>query len=103
AAPRDPILISKRGPQYASTAFPARRDAIAAAMIALVAGSVVGLPAFDIFRVLSIAPLTALRWRAFGPQSDPSTSPVVVVALDEESFPRPPFAGTPTIAWTREV
>ena len=82
---------------------PTRRDAIAAAMIALVAGSVVALPAFDIFRGLSIDALTALRWRAFGPQSDPSTSPVVVVALDEESFHRPPFAGTPTIAWTREV
>ena len=48
---------------------PTRRDAIAVAMIALVAGSVVALPELDIFRGLSIDALTALRWRAFGPRA----------------------------------
>src|SRR5690348_13779567 len=82
---------------------PTRRDAMAAAIIALVAGTIAASPPLDILRGLSIDALTALRWRAFGQQSDPSTSPVVVVALDEESFHTPPFEGTPTIAWTREV
>jgi len=80
-----------------------RRDVIAAAVIALLAGVAVALPASDVLRGLSIDALTALRWRAFGQQSDPNSSPVVVVALDEESFHTPPFEGTPTIAWTREV
>jgi adenylate cyclase len=76
---------------------------MAAAIIALVAGTIVASPPLDILRGLSIDALTALRWRAFRQQSDPSTSLVVVVALDEESFHTPPFEGTPTIAWTREV
>jgi adenylate cyclase len=80
-----------------------RRDTMAAAVIALIAGSVVALPAFDVLGGLSIDALTALRCLAFGPRHDPSTSPVVVVVLDEESFRTPPLAGTPTIAWTREV
>src|SRR5262245_43581273 len=83
--------------------IPTRRDVIAAAVIALLAGVVIALPASDVLRGLSIDALTALRWRAFGQQSDPNSSPVVVVALDEESFHTPPFEGTPTIAWTREV
>jgi adenylate cyclase len=83
--------------------LPTRRDTVAAAVIALIAGSAVALPAFDVLGGLSIDALTALRWHAFGPKHDPSTSPVVVVALDEESFRTPPLAGTPIIAWTGEV
>ncbi len=83
--------------------LPTRRDMIAAAVIALIAGSAIALPAFDVLSGLSVDALTALRWLAFGPRHDPNTSAVVVVALDEESFRTPPFAGTPTIAWTREV
>jgi len=96
--------VRKRDSQNATREFiPMRRDVIAAAVIALLAGVAVALPASDVLRGLSIDALTALRWRAFGQQSDPNSSPVVVVALDEESFHTPPFEGTPTIAWTREV
>jgi adenylate cyclase len=79
------------------------RDAVAATIIALIFGTVVALPAFDGLRGLSLDILTALRWRVFGPGHDPTTSSVVVVAMDEESYHSPPFQGTPSIAWTREI
>jgi adenylate cyclase len=79
------------------------RDAIATAVIALIVGTAVVLPPFDYLRGLSLDILTTLRWRAFGSMQDPATSPVVVVAFDEESYRRPPFRGTPSIAWTREL
>ena len=82
---------------------PTRRDAIAAAMIALVAGSVVALPELDIFRGLSIDILTALRWEIFGKRHDPASSPAVVVAIDEESYRAAPFKGSPTLTWTNEI
>ncbi len=61
------------------------------------------LPPLDRLRGLSIDVLTALHWRAVGQAHDPAASPVVVVALDEESYLTPPFAGTPSIAWTGEI
>ncbi len=79
------------------------RDAFAAAVIALIAGTAVALPAFGVLGGLSLDILTATRWHTFGPRNGPGTSPVAVVALDEESFRTPPLAGTPTVAWTREV
>ncbi len=54
-------------------------------------------------RGLSIDLLTALRWRAFGNAHQPAASPAVVVALDEETFRTPPFEGTPSVTWTREI
>src|SRR4029079_9626220 len=50
---------------------------------------------------LSIDILTALRWRALG--NAPGASPTAVVALDEETFRTPPFDGTPSVTWTREI
>ena len=79
------------------------RDAIAALAIALVAGLMAVSPAFERLHGLSIDALTALRWRAFGQMHDPRSSPTVVVALDEESYRTPPFAGTPNVTWTREI
>ena len=79
------------------------RDAIAALAIALVAGLIAVSPAFERLHGLSIDALTALRWRAFGQMHDPRSSPTVVVALDEESYRTPPFAGTPNVTWTREI
>ncbi len=80
-----------------------RRDLLVAIVIALVAGTVVVLPPLDRLRGLSIDVLTALHWHAFGQTHDPAASPVVVVALDEESYLTPPFAGTPSVAWTGEI
>jgi adenylate cyclase len=80
-----------------------RRDLVVAIVIALIAGTAVVLPPLNRLRGLTIDVLTALHWRAFGQIHDPAASPVVVVALDEESYRTPPFAGTPSVAWTGEI
>ena len=79
------------------------RAALAALLIACVAALVAASPALDAVRGLSIDLLTALRWRAFGNAHPPAASPAVVVALDEETFRTPPFEGTPSVTWTREI
>jgi adenylate cyclase len=79
------------------------RDAAAALVIALFAGIFTALPQLDALRGLSIDALTALRWRIYGHIHPPSSSPTVVVALDEETYRTPPFDGTPNITWTREI
>ena len=80
-----------------------RRAALAAFLIALVAGLVAASPALDAVRGLSIDFLTALRWRVFGNPYAPASSPAVVVAIDEETFRTPPFDGTPSVTWTHEI
>src|SRR5262245_46517705 len=79
-----------------------RRDAAAAATIALVAGLATALPAFDAVRGLSLDILTGLRWRLSTPVQPPA-SPSVVVALDDETYRTSPFASTPNITWTPEI
>jgi len=79
------------------------RDASAALLIAIFAGCVTALPAFDVLQNLSIDVLTALRWHAYGQTRAPASSPTVVVALDEVTYRTPPFEGTPNITWTREI
>lgn len=80
-----------------------QRAALAAFLIALVAGLVAASPVLDGVRGLSIDILTALRWRVFGNPHTPSSSPAVVVALDEQTFRTPPFADTPSVTWTHEI
>ena len=79
------------------------RAALAAFSDSLVAALIVVSPALDAVRGLSIDLLTALRWRTFGNAHQPTASPAVVVALDEETFRTPPFEGTPSVTWTREI
>ena len=74
----------------------------AALVIGLLAGLLVLTPPFERLRGLSNV-LTALRWRVFGSMHQPQSSPTVVVALDDETYRTPPFAGTPAITWTGEV
>lgn len=47
----------------------------------------------------SIDSLYWLRERLHGPRPAPDPSPVVVVGIDEETYRRPPFAGTPQALW----
>src|SRR5580700_7408028 len=79
------------------------RDAIAAALIALIAGSLTALPSLASLHGLSIDVLTGLRWHLLGRTSNSAASPTVVVALDEETFRTPPFADSPNITWTGEI
>ena len=83
--------------------LPQPRAAAAALVIAVAAGLLAASPAFDRLRGLSLDVLTARRWRSLGNAHPPAGSPVVVVALDEETFRTPPFDGTPTVTWTGEI
>ena len=80
-----------------------RRDIVAAIVIALIAGVAFTSPPFQRLQGLSLDILTALRWTLVGDSRDPATSPVVVVAIDGETYDTPPFKGSPTQTWTREV
>ncbi|MBW5438848.1 adenylate/guanylate cyclase domain-containing protein [Bradyrhizobium canariense] len=80
-----------------------RRDIVAAILIALLAGAVVTSPPLQTLQGLSLDILTALRGKFVGDQRDPATSPVVVVAIDGETYDTPPFKGSPTQTWTREI
>src|SRR5437016_10792420 len=79
------------------------RAAFAAFLIILVATLVAASPLLDTLRGLSIDILTALRWRIYGNAHPPESSTAVVVAIDEETFRTPPFDGTPSVTWTREI
>jgi adenylate cyclase len=80
-----------------------RRDAGAIVLVALVCALGTIVPPFNLSHGWSIDALTALRWHAFGPRRDPAASPVVVVAIDEETYRTPPFKGSPTVTWTSEI
>ncbi len=80
-----------------------KRDAAAIILVALVCGIVSGLPPFSLIHGWSIDVLTALRWEAFGVRRDPGAAPVVVIAIDDETYQTPPFKGSPTVTWTTEV
>lgn len=79
------------------------RDAIAITAIVLVCAAVSVSPLFNFAHGLSIDVLTALRWELFGNRKDPASSPVVVVAIDEETYQTAPFKGSPTLTWTGEI
>lgn len=80
-----------------------RRDIVAAMLIALLAGAVFTSPPLQVLQGLSLDILTALRGKLIGDRRDPATSPVVVVAIDGETYDTPPFKGSPTLTWTREI
>ena len=80
-----------------------RGDAVAVILVALACGIVSTLPPFNLIHGWSIDALTALRWQVFGTRRDPASAPVVVIAIDEETYQTPPFKGSPTVTWTTEV
>ncbi|WP_314959408.1 adenylate/guanylate cyclase domain-containing protein [Bradyrhizobium cosmicum] len=79
------------------------RDIVAAILIALLAGAVFTSPPLQALQGLSLDILTAMRGKFIGDGRDPATSPIVVVAIDGESYDTPPFKGSPTQTWTREI
>src|ERR1700716_1734109 len=80
-----------------------KRDAVAIAVVALVCGFASAPPPLTLIHGWSIDALTALRWEAFGARRDPASTPVAVIAIDEETYETPPFKGSPTLTWTTEV
>src|ERR1700741_1122571 len=79
------------------------RAAAVACLVSVAAGLLAASPAFDPLRGRSLALLPAVRCHISGNPPPPAASPAVVVAIDEETFRTPPFAGTPTVTWTREL
>ncbi len=79
------------------------RDLLVTILIALAAATLTSIPQLDRLRGLSIDVLTWLRWSTAGLLHDPAKSPTAVIALDEETYRRKPFEGTPSITWTREI
>jgi class 3 adenylate cyclase/CHASE2 domain-containing sensor protein len=79
------------------------RDAFAVVATALVVTTLILSPPLDRFHGLSIDVLTWLRWRFYERTHPAPESRAVVVALDEETYRTPPFAGTPAITWTRQI
>lgn len=79
------------------------RDIVAAILIALLAGAIFTSPPLQRLQGLSLDILTALRGKLIGDRRDAADSPVVVVAIDGETYETPPFKGSPTQTWTREI
>jgi adenylate cyclase len=71
--------------------------------IAVSAGIFAVSPPVDLLRGLSLDVLVAIHWSIIGHGREPEASPVVVIALDEQTYRTPPFEGSPTIAWTGEI
>ena len=80
-----------------------RRDAVAIILVAIASGLVSAFPPFSLAHGWSIDALTALRWEFFGARRDPASTPVAVIAIDEETYETPPFKGSPTLTWTTEI
>ena len=80
-----------------------RRDIVAAVVIALLVGTAFTSPPFQVLQGLSLDILTALRGKLVDDRRDPLASPVAVVAIDGETYDTPPFKGSPTQTWTREI
>ena len=74
-----------------------------AGAVALVASGIFGLPGLDPLRGLSTYVLFGLRHVAFGARHAPADSPSVVVAIDEETYRRPPFKDVPKVMWTPQI
>ncbi len=80
-----------------------RRQILALLLIASLASGVVALPPAQWLNGLSIDMLTWLRWATLGPRRHPAPAPVAIVVFDEDTYRSKPFAGTPSVAWTREI
>lgn len=79
------------------------RDAVIAGVVPFVATALTALPAFDRLEGLSLDALFWLRHQIYGPLHNPRDSPSVVIAIDEETYRRPPFEGLPKAMWTPQL
>lgn len=79
-----------------------RRDLLVVLAIALIATAAVESLAAARLGGLSIDILFFLRHR-LAPPAPPERPPVVIVAIDEETYRRPPFADTPRVLWSKAL
>ena len=80
-----------------------RRDWLSTAAIVVLISVLVGYLANERLAGLSIDYLFWLRARFFAPAYTPAQSPTIVVALDEETYRRPPFTVVPKAMWTPQI
>ena len=73
------------------------------ALLIVAAANLVVLPFADRLAGLSVDVLFLLRDRVFGPRHDTQSSPTVVIAIDEETYRRPPFRSLPKVMWSNEI
>lgn len=65
--------------------------------------ALIATPPFEWARGLSVDSAFWLRHQIFGSPSLPSDSPVVVVAIDEETYRTEPFSRIPKVMWTKQI
>lgn len=75
------------------------RDLLLVGAIALTAAAFAAGPPGEVLRGLSLDLTFVLRHALFGPQASPAESHVAVIAIDEETYRRPPFSDTPQATW----
>jgi adenylate cyclase len=80
-----------------------RRDFLSVAAVVLLVSGLIAYVANERLAGLSIDCLFWLRSQVFEPAHAPAESPTVVVALDEETYRRPPFDELPKALWTKQV
>jgi len=78
------------------------RHALAVGLIVLAANLIVW-PLTGRLGGLSVDTLFWLRDTAFGPRHAPADSPTAVIAIDEETYRRPPFQHLPNVMWAKEI
>lgn len=80
-----------------------RRHVFVAVVTAMIAGAIVMTPAFNVLNGVSLDYLIGLRHVVLGPRHAQDASPAVVVAIDEETYRRPPFRNLPKVMWTKQI
>ncbi len=79
------------------------RDAAVVGLTALAIASATTLPFLSRLDGYSIDVLFWLRYLVRGDAYDPASSSAAVIALDEETYRRPPFEGLPKVMWTNQL
>ena len=79
------------------------RDATVTLLVPLAASLLLALPAFDWLEGDSLDLQFWLRNSLAPPQAEVGESPAVVVAIDEDTYRRPPFDTLPTVFWSQHI
>ena len=79
------------------------RDVTIAALVAFLVTGVFAMPHLDRMRGLSIDILFMFRQIMFNAENGKHQPHTVVIAIDEETYRRPPFKDTPKTMWTPQI
>src|SRR5882724_8304167 len=93
----------RRKPPSGQAAAMRKRDALVAAGVAVLLSAALSSPIFETLQGLSIDSLFWLRYKFFGQMHDPTSSPTVVIALDEETWRSVEFNSDPEVLWLPRI